>query len=357
MYRLHGKIVSFIGALIILVSFSCSAPDVTQGSDDGYHTFERYLRFEPSGIARIPDTDNYIVIDDKDSDLQIFELADNDLLHISKQPLELEYKDKKDEEFKVKAKKLEGITASRKDPGKFYAITSFDRNKDSYRKLIRIGLEKSKKDPNKEEPYAIDDLQGLEIYSPSRAIDEEEEPWSKVEGLALTPDEKYLIIGVREMGEDYKNSEYRVIILRYELDKLNKRPKTIVNIDLNAQGVLKRPEGISSIEFDPNLKKYIVLTSYESSEFKESKRDEVGGHIWLLPEDLKEADDPKAWKNYPNKAFTHKPEGVSLTSTPGKVIVVFDDDNDRKCIRNCDNTFPQKPNEGVFKIVELDSLK
>jgi len=362
-----NRVLSIMLAAAFLGSLFFTGAIGAESEDEQYPTFESYKLFEPSGIARIPNTDDYIVIDDKDPYLFIFKLEDNKLDQISNPPIKLKYKYKdengKKTEVKVKVKKLEGITASLKNPGTFYAITAFDRDNEKYRKLVRFGLEKKgekkglnsekdKKELNNEKPYKIVKLEELKIYDPNKAICELGKPWSKVEGLALTPDEKHLLVGVRAIGKNKDNPEYRVIILKYDINELDKLPDVIVNVDL--EKIIGRPEGISSLEYDPDSGKYIVLTSYESSD-KDIKTDEVGGHLWLVPEDFIGLDVAKNWKQHYRMPFTHKPEGVSLTSKPGEAIVVFDDDNDRKCIDKCKGKFPYKPNEGVFKIVDINS--
>jgi hypothetical protein len=357
-----------------------------ESEDEQYPTFESYKLFEPSGIARIPNTDDYIVIDDKDPYLFIFELKGNKLHQISNPPIKLKYKYKdengKKTKVKVKVKKLEGITASLKKPGTFYAITAFDRDNEKYRKLVRFGLEKKEKkkglnseknekekELNNEKPYKIVKLEELKIYDPYEAITYKDKPipWLKVEGLALTPDEKHLLIGVRAIGKNKKPDKkneyielYRAIILKYKLNDLKKLPEILVNVDL--EKIIGRPEGISSLEYDPKLKKFIVLTSFEMDEKKSEDEDvpeidQVGGHLWLVPEDFEGLNDAANWEQYKKMSFTHKAEGVSLTSKPGEAIVVFDDDNDRKSIKECDEKFNQEPKERTVKINDRESKK
>lgn len=368
-----NRVLSIILAAVFLGSLVFTVPRSAESADEEYSTFESYKLFEPSGIARIPNTDDYIVIDDKDPYLFIFKLQDKKLHQISNPPIKLKYKYKdengKKTEVKVKVKKLEGITASLKNPGTFYAITAFDRDNEKYRKLVRFSLKKNKDEKN-EESYIIENIKELKISNPHKAIIDKDGPipWLKVEGLALTPDEKHLLVGVRAIGEDFDNPEYRVIILKYKIKELNKLPEILVNVDLkdaeNLQKILGMPEGegISSLEYDPNSGKYIVLTSYEDKDGK--SKEHVSGHLWLVPEDFEGLNDAANWEQYKKMpSFSHKPEGVSLTSKPGKAIIVFDDDNDRKCIDDnngkcikvCEGKFNYKPNEGVFKIVDINS--
>jgi len=359
-----NRVLGIMLAAVFLGSVFFTGAIGSESEDEQYPTFESYKLFEPSGIARIPNTDDYIVIDDKDPYLFIFKLEDNKLDQISNPPIKLKYKYKdengKKTEVKVKVKKLEGITASLKNPGTFYAITAFDRDNEKYRKLVRFSLKRNK-DGKYEEPYILNDLAKLKISDPGGVIGGDDMPWFKVEGLALTPEEKHLLVGVRAIGMNEDNPEYRVIILKYKLDDLKKLPEILVNVDLrddkDLQKILGMPEGegISSLEYDPDSGKYIVLTSYESSE-KDIKTDEVGGHLWLVPEDFEGLNDAANWEQYKKRpSFTHKPEGVSLTSKPGEAIVVFDDDNDRKCIKECKGKFNYKPNKGAFKIVDINS--
>lgn len=178
-----NRVLSIMLAAVFLGSLVFTVPGSAESADEEYSTFESYKLFEPLGIARIPNTDDYIVIDDKDPYLFIFKLEDNKLDQISNPALQLEYEDENDNEIKVKAKKLEGITAPLKNPGTFYAITAFDRDNEKYRKLVRFGLEKKEekkdlnseknkkeKELNNEKPYKIVELEELKISDPHEAI-------------------------------------------------------------------------------------------------------------------------------------------------------------------------------------------
>ncbi len=352
---------AFLGSLFFTVAIGA------ESEDEQYPTFESYKLFEPSGIARIPNTDDYIVIDDKDPYLFIFKLEGNELQQISNPALKFECEDENCKGSKVKVKKLEGITASLKKPGTFYAITAFARKKPGKEvakreTLVRFVLNKSTDAEQKsnEKPYKIAELEELKISDPGGVIGGDDMPWFKVEGLALTPEEKHLLVGVRTIGMNEDNPEYRVIILKYKLDDLKKLPEILVNVDL--EKIIGRPEGISSLEYDPKLKKFIVLTSFEMDEKKSEDEDvpeidQVGGHLWLVPEDFEGLNDAANWEQYKKMSFTHKAEGVSLTSKPGEAIVVFDDDNDRKSIKECDEKFNQEPKERTVKINDRESKK
>jgi len=141
---------AFLGSLVFTVVYSA------ESQDEEYIIFGKYKKFEPSGIARIPNSNDYIIINDKKSSLSIFELTKEGRLD-EKMEIDLIQDSKK-----IKLKKLEGITASLKDPGTFYAITAFDRKEEKYRKLVRFSLEES----NKKEDQENENAKVFTIYDP-----------------------------------------------------------------------------------------------------------------------------------------------------------------------------------------------
>lgn len=305
-----------------------------------YTTFGRYRKFEPSGVSRIGKTSYFIVINDKNKTppFSLFELTEQGrLLEIAQ--FEIRTQDKQIDVFK-----LEAITASRKNSGTFYAITAFDRDESKFpgsRKLILFKLDNT---------HNLIDFEELKLYDPGKMVSMElKREWSKVEALALSPEEEYLFIGVRAIGESYKSSSYKVIILKYTLNDLNKKPEILVNVDL--QDYLQRSEGISSLEFSHELNKFLLLTSFEDNT-EPILKDQVGGHLWIVPRELSRLNSLVQWKTFKRIAFIHKPEGVEALSAR-KAIVVFDDDDDRKSIEGVGGKFRLASNEAVFSVVDL----
>lgn len=318
--------------------------DVALSNSDAkidYSTFGKgkYRKFEPSGVSKIGKTNSFIIINDKNEEppFSIFQwTGEGQLKEVSQ--FALKTKDRQVDVFK-----LEAITASRKDPGTFYVITSFDRNEPGYRKLIRFKLDKTNELINFEE---------LNLYDPRKIITLKlKKEWSAIEALALSPEEEYLFIGVRAIGENYETPSYKVIILKYAINDLDKEPEILVSVDL--QGYLGRPEGISSLEYSSELNKFLLLTSFEvGDDITTIKKDQVGGHLWIVPEELSKLNSLDQWKEFKRLTFTHKPEGVEVLSA-SKAIVVFDDDNDRKSITGDESKFKLAPNEAVFCTTNL----
>ncbi|MBW2738938.1 MAG: hypothetical protein JRE64_08830 [Deltaproteobacteria bacterium] len=313
-------------------------PTIELNGADCYTTFGKYPRFEPSGIARIGNTRHFLVVNDKKEggSFSIFELTRNDML------IEVDQFELRIGKSIVDLSKLEAITASNKQPGTFYAITAFDRYASKsweYRKLVRFRLDDSRQPVECEE---------LKLYDPGKKIASHlNYKWSKVEAMALSPDETSLLIGIRAIGESYKLPLYKVIILKYDLKDLLQGPEVIVNVDLNEY--LKRPEGISSLEFSHKLNSFLLLTSFED-ESRYPPISQVGGHLWIAPRDLSQLNKIDRWKSLERTTFSHKPEGVDMLSSR-EAIVVFDDDGDRKSTTGEKGKFKLGANEAVFSIV------
>lgn len=190
-------------------------------------------------------------------------------------------------------------------------------------------------------------LQFVDIYAPDKFVREKLGfAWAKTEALALSPDHSKLFIGVRAVSHDHTNPTFRVIILSYQIAQLAAKPKLIVNVNLTT--LLGKPEGISALEYAPELDRFIALTSYENDDLTDIKA-QIGGHLWVLPKDLTRAKNVTTWQSYKRKSFSHKPEGVDMLGND-RIITVFDDDIDRK------HFFELLPNEAFFRIILFNSF-
>jgi hypothetical protein len=247
--------------------------------------------------------------------------------------------------FAVEAEKLEGVTASRRTRGVFYGTTSFDRPGGGTNRLVKITLDRQGRLVSQEV---------LPLYHPGEAVKKQLGlPWSKVEALALTPEEDRLLLGVRAVGPDFRSPQFRVTILSYKLDALTEEPELVVNVDLSPDTLLGRPEGISSLEYVESLGSYLLLTSFEDPR-DVPPIEQTGGHLWVVPSDLAAVSAPEAWRDLPRLELGRKPEGVAAASKDGsKALVVFDDDDDRKSATGEGGKFKLAPNQAVFSIVDV----
>lgn len=328
-------------AVAVLAAVSCTqdlpTPEAHRESSQ-YVVFDRRPKFEPSAVARMGDSDRFLVMNDK------AEMPAVSVYQLSYLPGSVPQL-REVLSFAVAAEKLEGVTASRRTPGVFYGTTSFDRPGGGTNRLVRITLDQQGRPAGQEV---------LPLYHPGEAIKKQLGlPWSKVEALALTPEEDRLLLGVRAVGPDFKNPRFRVTILSYKLDALTEEPELVVDIDLSPEALLGRPEGISSLEYVEGLGSYLLLTSFEDPRDCPAI-EQTGGHLWVIPSDLAAVSTPEAWRDLPRLEFDRKAEGVAAASQNGlKALIVFDDDADRKSATGEQGKFRLAPNQAVFSIVDV----
>ncbi len=328
-------------AATVLAAVSCvqnsPMPEAPRESSE-YVVFDRRPRFEPSAVARIGDSDRFLVMSDK-ADMPAVSVYQLGFLPNSRPQL------REVHSFAVEAKKLEGVTASVKSPGVFYGTTSFDRPGGGTNRLVRITLD---------EQGRLAGQEVLPLFHPGEAIKKQLGlSWSKVEALALSPEEDRLLLGVRAVGTDFKNPQFRVTILSYKLDALTEEPELVLSIDLSPDTLLGRPEGISSLEYVGGLGSYLLLTSYEDPRDVPAT-EQTGAHLWVLPRDLAAVSTPEAWRDLPRIDLGRKAEGVAALSKDGsRALVIFDDDDDRKSATGEGGKFKLAPNQAVFSIVDV----
>lgn len=327
------------------------------GAEPAYVTFGRYDRFEPSAVALWPGTRYVVVLNDRFkwvSPFSVFKMTKKGKLKEVARPVPM-IKGKP-----VLVSKLEGMTASQKKPGLFYAITSHDRPVPAFRQLLRFQLtekskkKKKKKGKKKKAKIKMTKFKVLKFRDPGAFLKAKfKMPWYKIEALALTPAEDALIVGVRTYGESYKKPLFRVILLRYDLKRLKKDPTLLAHIDLTS--LVGRSEGISALEYLPERKQYLLVTSYENDDASPPVA-QVGGHLWLVSTDLTTLNNMDTWKKAWRQKVTHKPEGVTPIGG-NKILVVYDDDNDRKAKgKPGPGVFPMNSNEAAFSIVHLPPM-
>ena len=191
--------VSAFVVMTILAGCEPPPPDVgaaTDETDGRYIVFERRPRFEPSAVTRIGATDRFLVASDK-SDMPAVTVFTLDLAP-ERPPRLLEGKS-----FSLDAMKLEAVAPSRRNPGVFYAVTSFDRPGAATNRLIRFALD---------EKGRLVSQEALDIFHPAQAAKRLlGQPWAKVEGLGLSPDENQLLVGVRAVGPDHRHTVQRFL--------------------------------------------------------------------------------------------------------------------------------------------------
>lgn len=272
-------------------------------------------RFEPSGAAWDRLKDRYIIFNDKDDEPPVY------IYEYNKMPGKLEIVDslimQKEDGAPIQVKKFEDASASLAKDGVIYAVTSCDRDNNAYNMLLRITLSQVGKAVFEEVPCFKEALRELRELLGVK--------YMKIEAMALSPGDKYLYLGIREVGAEYKYSQRIVMIWRIGLESGSMRPEKV--FEMETRCILGRVEGISSLEYDPIKGRYLMLTSFEG---EGNSKEDVGGHLWALDrESLEHKDGDVPGKAALLASFSHKAEGVSIDGRGG-ILIVFDDDASRK---------------------------
>ena len=180
----------------------------------------------------------------------------------------------------------------------------------------------------------------------------------KIEGLAYYSSNR-LLLGIREIGEDYMNAKYTFLILSVELGD-NFQIQSIKVLYFTPQSQLADITdtlGISSLEYNPKTKNLYVLTSYEPRGNVEKCDENIGAYLWVLPQDsLVNNGSPVIIRN-PDQTpihFAHKAEGISLIDD-NTFFIVHDDDRitGRSQVTDPKNQFKRYHNQAAYSIVEL----
>jgi hypothetical protein len=155
-------------------------------------------------------------------------------------------------------------------------------------------------------------------------------PYFKIEGLAILPGNR-LVFGVRESGESYKKFNYRIALLgtHYSIDNqgawtLGETFETLLDFvpeDTNLpQGI-----GLSSIEYNPTLRRLFMLTSTEVN-------GSLGAYLWSISLDELdkqplEARRPSMVRSPDGRPFqlNNKSEGMDFID-PHTLLIVSDND-------------------------------
>ncbi len=232
------------------------------------------------------------------------------------------------------------------------ATTAFDRHR----------TDKAKWDPYNSLIYwPVDNPQRAQIVMPSqregyksslslreRLVQTLGVDYFKVEGLAALPDQK-LLIGIRELGQSYKEFEYKVLVLMADYH-INERGELYLGVDLQILHDFSIPKdyqlpdglGLSSIEYMQSSDEVLITTSWE-------KNGQLGGALWFISrEQLLNGGSLRPVLNQHNEIlrFNNKIEGISDIGR-SRVMAIHDDD------RVTDGHLNRKPNQAVYSIIEL----
>ncbi|MGD9022914.1 MAG: esterase-like activity of phytase family protein [Deltaproteobacteria bacterium] len=272
-------------------------------------------RFEPSGVAWGGTDNRFVIFNDKDDEPPVYVYKHNEMSG------RLELLDNlsvyREDGSRIKIKKFEDASASLANDGTIYVVTSCDRDDRPYNVLVRMTLDDAGKAAFEEMTHLTEALNSLRTLSGF--------PYMKVEAMALAPGDKYLYLGIREVGADHKHPQRVVMIFRLDLGDESKRLEKV--FEMETQGLVGRVEGISSLEYDPMRGEYLMLTSFEG---KGNSKKDVGSHLWAIERNsLEQNHGETSGKAELLASFSHKGEGVAVDGH-GRILVVFDDDASRK---------------------------
>lgn len=178
-------------------------------------------------------------------------------------------------------------------------------------------------------------------------------PYFKIEGLAAT--DKQLLFGIREEGKSYSDFKHRVkvISVSYRIEhagntdriRLADDWKLIADFDpAKAEPTLPQPLALSSLEYDPQRKRFWMLTSLETN-------GQLDAYLWTIsPDDL-----------YANKPFTlvrdsqgqplhfnHKAEDLTPLDAH-RLLLIHDDDRTRTTV----GPRTRQPHQAAYTIVTV----
>ena len=171
-------------------------------------------------------------------------------------------------------------------------------------------------------------------------------PYFKIEGLAATADMLYW--GIREEGKRYDSFTYKIKILTTPYTLLNDKVvlgdfKLLTEIKISKVNPGNHPMALSSIEYDPYLQRFLLLTSYE-------EKDSMGGYLWMAtPEELQAGiiNPVKDAQGTP-VVFHNKCEDLAIISK-GRLIVIHDDDRMQPVVEG----ETRQPHQAAYSVVEF----
>ncbi len=181
-----------------------------------------------------------------------------------------------------------------------------------------------------------------------------EMPYFKVEGLAAT--DRQLLFGIREVGKDYKDFNYRaqLVSVSYRIDKTANGERIRLENDwkvindfviAKADTTLPQPLGLSSLEYDPTRQLVWMLTSQEVD-------NQLDTYIWAAPLSDVYAGKPFALirdsQGKPLHTAGHKAEDVTLLPD-NQLLLIADDDRMPTTI----GTRTRQPNQAAYMILKL----
>ncbi|MFN8126162.1 MAG: hypothetical protein U0R64_06620 [Candidatus Nanopelagicales bacterium] len=247
--------------------------------------------------------------------------------------------------------KLEGITTS-PDGKTVFAISAFDRATPSFNVLMAWPAG----DPSAAQVVGGDAVSSQKLRA---GIDKAlgSPGFFKIE--AVTATDSQLLLGVREIGPDYKSAAYTVTILavdyRVAADGTVKLGDAVTKewtmSAAQSKDLPKAPIGLSDLALSADGRSLVMTTSYETSA---QTPDAVAGYLWQLDlSALRSGVDATLVRTEAGKplTFTHKAEGVLPEG--GSVIVLHDDDKRATTVTTEGTERVRTMDEAPFDVVTM----
>jgi len=170
-----------------------------------------------------------------------------------------------------------------------------------------------------------------------------------IEGITGSDPYKELLLGVR-----YKVSGNRktptLSIIRLANNNGIWKPELLLDGTLPGK---YRDYGLSDLVSLPDGR-LLVLTSFEADgQSQDLPVTQVKGALWVLPNDIFKKKNLQDFR--PTALFSHKPEGITELGD-GDWLVVYDDDANRKSVKNAPASFAINKNQSVYSIVHLNTV-
>lgn len=196
----------------------------------------------------------------------------------------------------------------------------------------------------------------------ARFLAEKELSWIKFEGLALSPEPNKLLLGVREIGlpamydpvteESEMRGQFVCGILELDLGSWGEITEQLWITDTCEPA--EKCYGMGSLELDPDGQTLWMTMNYEGPG---NGCAEVDGRLYQFSySDLSQYRPGETLAQFlgvPVAPFEGKPECLSFLPD-GRLLVVFDEDDDRKGGPDADRKYPLKSSQDYYYILDLE---
>lgn len=178
-------------------------------------------------------------------------------------------------------------------------------------------------------------------------------PYFKIEGLAVM--DSLLILGVREDGQTFEKFDYRIklIAVPYFIEKSTGGERLVLKDNWRVVNdftpklieSLPSPQALSSIEYDPNRKRFWLLTSVEGTGGR------LDGFLWTAtPTELLGNQPFTLVRDQQGQPvhFGHKAEDITFLPD-NRLLIIHDDDRTVTTV----NSKLRQPNQAAYSIVTI----